>query len=204
MAAITSGIYWGLIIAVLVGPVLFILVQAGIERGFRAGVALACGMWVSDLLFILLSYSGLSILVLIVEAPVFETVIGVSGGLILLVLGLTTFTGAAPIIERDMVIEKAYASLWLKGFLVNTFNPFVVVFWIMISTTIVADSFSGLEVVWFFIGILFTVVMTDCLKVYLARGLRKWLTGKHIQIVRHFTGVLLILSGVVFVTRSLT
>lgn len=204
MNSLIDGIYWGLFLALLIGPVLFILVQAGIERGFRAGATIGCGMWTSDLLFILLSYFGLSYLLLVTELPGFESVLGLVGGAILIGLGAVTLLSAPATYTASASFSGSYFSLWLKGFMVNSLNPFTVFFWVLIATSIVPDNISaGIDAVGFFAGIVITVIVTDCLKVYLARSLRKWLTEEHVKQMRTLTSLLLIVIGVVFLLRVL-
>ena len=203
MHPLFNGIYWGLVLAILVGPILFILIQAGIERGFRAGAMIGCGMWVSDLLFILLTYFGLSYLRKATQWPGFELTLGIIGGVILLSLGIITFLRPPPAPEQRTTIAGDYFSLWLKGFLINTLNPFAVFFWIIITTTVVTDNYiEGSEAAWFFFGLLSTIMITDCLKVVLAKGLRKWLTRNHILLVRHLSGIILVVFGLVFIVRA--
>lgn len=204
MSSLIDGIYWGLFLAALIGPVLFILVQVGIERGFRAGATIGCGMWTSDLLFVLLSYFGLSYLLVVTELPGFEPVMGVVAGSALIGLGVMTLLSAPAACDRQVALSGNYFSLWLKGFMVNTLNPFTVFFWIMIATVIVPDNNdTGSEAVSFFAGIVLTVIATDCLKVYLARGLRKWLTFEHVKLVRSFVSFLLMVVGLGFLFRVL-
>lgn len=202
MQALLNGISWGLFLAILVGPVLFILVQAGIERGFRAGAMIASGMWVSDLCFIALTWFSLSYLLQASEWSGFEPLLGVLGGLILIVLGISTLRSQPPISDSDAVIGDDYVALWLKGFVVNTVNPFCVFFWVMIGTTVVSDSYAGSGAMWFYAGIVSAIVVTDCLKVGLAKGLRKWLTADHVSYVRKGTAILLLLVGIAFIGRT--
>lgn len=204
MHPLLNGIYWGFVLAILVGPILFILIQAGIERGFRAGAMIGCGMWISDLMFVLLTYFGLSYLREVILWPGFELTLGIIGGVLLLSLGAITFLRPPPPLDNNITISDDYFSLWLKGFLVNTLNPFAVFFWIIITTTIVADNYiEGSEAAWFFFGLLSTIMITDCLKVLLAKGLRKWLTRNHILLVRHISGVVLLVCGLVFIVRAM-
>ena len=52
MDALGSGILLGLTLSILTGPILFTIIQTSIEEGFRAGITVASGIWISDLLFI--------------------------------------------------------------------------------------------------------------------------------------------------------
>ncbi len=203
MQALLNGIYWGLILAVLVGPVLFILVQAGIERGFRAGVVIASGMWVGDLLFVLLTYFGLSHMLQASEWAGFESTLGLVGGAILVSLGIATCRSKAPVQTSETSLSDDYPTLWLKGLVLNTINPFCVFYWVMISSTVVSDNYqTSSQAAMFYAGIIGTIVTTDCLKVYLAKELRRWLTIEHVKLVRHGTGLVLLFVGLGFVFRT--
>jgi len=50
MEAVFNGVIYGLVLAVLVGPVFFTLIQTSIERGFKSGVYVAIGISLSDAL----------------------------------------------------------------------------------------------------------------------------------------------------------
>ncbi len=82
--ALIDGVKWGLVLAILVGPILLSLVQAGIERGIRLGMVLGFGVWFSDLLFIMLVYWGIS---LIPFSPNFYFLVGMIGGVVLIAFG---------------------------------------------------------------------------------------------------------------------
>jgi len=202
MHPLANGIYWGLLLAVLVGPVLFILIQTGFERGVKAGVTIAGGMWVSDLLFVLAAFFGLSYLVQATEWPGFDLALGIIGGAVLLVIGFSTLFDNSQANGGGIVASGKGIGLWLKGFMINSLNPFTIIFWITITTTIVTDSYAGSnEAIWFFVGILGTIVVTDCIKVLLAKGLRNWLNDEHVRWVRRVTGLILLLLGAGFIVR---
>ena len=205
--ALLSGIYWGLFLAILVGPVLFILIQAGIEQGFRAGVTLALGMWISDLLLILGCFLALSLLVSITSWPGFEPALGLIGGSLLILLGLVTLSrrpaGISIVNDTPAGISSNYLALGVKGFLLNTLNPFAFVFWIIINTTIIGEQHQdGRAAFWFFAGIMGTIIITDCTKILLARGLRRWLTPAHLLLVRRISGGMCVLFGLAMILRS--
>ena len=60
MNILIEGIKVGLILCFLIGPIFFALVQTGVEEGLRAGTAVGLGIWISDLIFILGVYRGIS------------------------------------------------------------------------------------------------------------------------------------------------
>ena len=192
----------GLLLTIMVGPILFALIQAGIERGFRAGAMIGLGIWISDLIFILFAYFGISYLLNILEWNGFELTLGIAGGFVLIITGVLTILSKPPKIGKPAGISKSYFALWMKGFLINTINPFTVFFWATVMTTIVAkDNLNGQSAAFFFGGILGTIVITDSLKVFLAKAIRRWLKPKHILWTRRISGVALIVFGVVLMIR---
>ncbi len=210
MQALLDGISWGLFLCILIGPIFFALVQAGIEQGFKAGIMLGSGIWVSDILFITLIYCGLSSVVAVTEWDGFTPTVGVVGGLILIAFGIGTLFSKAPEILKKEANEEhpidyknaSFGSLWMKGFIVNTVNPFTLLFWIgLLSSVSVKNDFSESKAVLFFVGIMGTIILTDSLKVLLAQFIRQWMTAHHILWMRRISGVAFFIFGIVMIVR---
>ncbi len=207
MQALIEGIGWGLFLTVLVGPIFFALIQAGIEYGFRAGITLGLGIWVSDSLFICLMLYGFTYIQEVVALDGFERWVGFIGGVILMLFGIGTFLSKPPHInyEGQLNIEKKnpYLALFTKGFLVNTVNPFTVAFWLGIMGNLGGKTIWGTNEYWlFFAGIIVTIVITDSLKVMGAKQIRKKLKQEHLVITRKATGIILFIFGVALIART--
>ena len=131
MIHLWHGILLGLALSILVGPVLFSLVQTSIEQGAKAGLWIGLGIWISDILFILSIAFGVTHINRLINAPMFEPLLGVFGGLILIGIG-TGMLVSKP--SKNIGEEEKFEMfssrwlLWLEGFSINTFNPFTVVF----------------------------------------------------------------------------
>ena len=67
MFPLLQGIQTGLVLCIMLGPIFFALVQAGVERGMRAGLMVGLGIWISDLIFILSIFFGASFIVTVTE-----------------------------------------------------------------------------------------------------------------------------------------
>ncbi len=202
MDALLTGIKYGLFLTILVGPLVFALIQAGVERGLRAGTMIGFGIWFSDLLFILAVYYGFTYVQAVTEWEHFELIVGIAGGIILIFTGIYTLVSKTPDINKSKKITGTYLALWIKGFIINTLNPFTVFFWVLVMTTVVADNeYTSQQSFLFFGGILGTIMITDSLKVILAKKLRHYLEIHHLKYVRKITGIALIIFGLVLIGR---
>ncbi|MCO6475935.1 MAG: LysE family transporter [Phaeodactylibacter sp.] len=209
MDLVFDGIKLGVILAILVGPIFFALIQAGVEQGIRAGAMVGLGIWVSDILFILSAYFGVSYLTSLVEAPQFALYLGIAGSVTLTFFGLGTLL-TAPRAGGNLQWAKttfrssSYFSLWLKGFLINTINPFTFFFWISVATATATDGGLDIrEAALFFGGILGTIVFTDFSKVVLSKRIRSVLKPIHLLWLRRISGGALIVFAVVLLVRVL-
>lgn len=208
MHPLLNGFFFGLTLMILIGPIFFALIQVGLERGFRAGFAMGLGIWISDLIFILGVYLGVSRIVAVTEIEGFELWVGIAGGLILLLIGLLTLVGKPPDIGKGPIVKKklnaSYLILAVKGFLINTINPFSFFFWISVMTAIVLENaYTVQDATQFFSGIMLVIVISDLLKVFLAKYISKRLMPHHILWMRRISGGALIAFGIILMVRVL-
>ena len=209
MNLIFDGIQLGVILAILIGPIFFALIQAGVEQGIRAGSMVGLGIWVSDLLFIFGAYFGVSYVTRLAEGPEFALYLGIAGSITLTAFGLgallsTPKAGANPQWTKTTFRSSSYFSLWLKGFLINTINPFTFFFWIGVTSTRVFDGgLDSQEATLFFGAIFCTIVFTDLSKVILAKRIRRVLRPVHLLWLRRISGGALIVFAVVLLVRVL-
>ncbi len=202
MDFLLKGISWGFFLAVLTGPLLFTLIQTGIERGIRLGTMVGIGIWVSDLLFILAVYYGAQQIAVLEHNDDFKLYLGIIGGLVLIAFGVFTYL-TKPVLEQEQKISAStYGGYFLQGFLINTINPFTVIFWISItSAEIIAAHATPHQSFWFYSGILGTIIVTDFLKVVLAKKIRPYLKPHYLFKLRKMVGIGLFLFGVFLMIR---
>lgn len=207
MAYLWKGIQLGLALSIITGPILFALIQAGVERGFRAGAALGAGIWISDLLFIITVFMSSAFLDSIVANDGVLRWLGIFGSIILILIGLGTLLSKPPKMQYVAEIStprSPYYLLWLKGFAINTFNPFTFFFWISVMTGVVlAQDLDQSDTTLFFSGILGTIILTDLIKVILAKHIRRFLKRKHLIWLRRIAGIALLIFGIVLLARVL-
>lgn len=202
MDLLVKGMLLGLTLSVLVGPMLFVLIQLGIEQGFRAGMMAGLGAWMSDCLFIVCIYFGLSYILKLTQWEGFSLWVGLAGGFILILFGIGALVHRPARKIKKVSFRNSYLGFWLKGFLINTFNPFAAFFWLgVISTLPVEARFEVGAVTIYFGGIIGMVILTDLLKVLLAKKVREWLKHSYILLIQRISGFALVILGLVMIVR---
>lgn len=199
MSILWQGIQLGFVLAILVGPLLVALIQAALEQGTRAGLLVGVGIWVSDLLYIVGVYFGLRYLDQVVQWPHFEAVATLAGALVVLATGLLTIFTPPP--RLDFIVSEPGKrpkvagpfKLWVKGFLINTVNPFPIFFWgvVVMKGIVLEEGYSSAEATLLFGTIMGVIVCTDSLKVVLAKAIRHRLKPHHLVWVRRISGLIL-------------
>jgi threonine/homoserine/homoserine lactone efflux protein len=220
---VLQGAILGLSLSFMIGPLLFSVVQAGIARGFRAGLAVAAGIWVCDVFYVLAIRYGIVQLNALVNLPHFRFWSGICGGLLLLIFGISgLFSANNPVGEiekagttslpdlaernttRPHWKELGLPAYWVRGFLLNLINPGTIFFWIGIATAVVIpNNWDGRQISLFFGGMLGALVITDTLKAYAAKRVRHWLTPTHTRLIQRGIGLLLMVFGLALVIRVL-
>lgn len=209
MKSLVEGIQTGLILCFLIGPIFFTLIRTGIERGFRAGVAVGLGIWMSDSMLILAFYSSVSYVMQLLAWEGFSFYIGIVGSIILALFGVSALMSkpvafGQPSDDLNVKPSSSYVSLWFTGFIINTINPFNILFWFgLMSTALLKQDWAARHVSLYFGGIIGTVIITDLVKVLLAKSIRRIMTAQHLVWMRRISGVALIVFGIALFVRTI-
>ncbi len=197
------GIQMGLLLAILAGPIFFTLMQTGIERGFRAGISVSIGEIFSDVLYITAVYFGLNWLMQHVDETLFKFYIGIFGGIILIAFGISSIIAKPPEPNEAKAIDaKTLLGFFAKGFAINTFNPFTLIFWMAATGgKVIAKGYTSLEALLFYGGILGTILFFDILKVWGAKKIRAYMQPQFLVWVRRVSGFGLIIFGLILIMK---
>jgi threonine/homoserine/homoserine lactone efflux protein len=193
--ALLGGLLFGLIVTILIGPVFFALLQTSLDKGFRPGVQMALGIALSDSLYILLVYFGLS--KLIGEANL-DGGLGFAGGAIMLIFGFVTIfkQGKKVEIKKDTGSSRDALVQVSKGFFLNGINPFILLFWGgAVSKVLLRTDYEGIHHLIFFATTILTIFSTDVLKVYLSGKISRFLTPAFLTWLNRLSGGVLIIFG---------
>ena len=195
--SIIKGVGLGLILAVSVGPVIFTILKQSINNGHKGGFSFVGGVWLSDIILVVISNMFSS---LVMDALEFKKPIGYTGAVFVISLGVyylffkKVYFGE----EKNMLLvqfgKKAFTKAFMSGFLINTLNPSVMLFW-LINATAFAASHSAAERILIFGICLLINMLADIMKVMLAARVRHSLTPHNIRIINKISGGILILFG---------
>jgi threonine/homoserine/homoserine lactone efflux protein len=203
-----KGILLGLTLSVLIGPAFFSLIQTSIHRGFRSGMFLAVGIFLSDCALVILSYLGASQLLNITEN---QKIAGILGGILLILFGTYTFTRHLKIVENGEVEVKkpGFMTYIIKGFFLNIANPsvwFYWIFWVGVATSEVStsgDNHFVNRIIAFFSATLLTVFSVDLLKCFIAHKIKSYMNDNFMKWTNHIVGLLLIIFGVYLIIKMI-
>lgn len=204
MQYIAEGILFGLTLTILLGPIFIVLIQSSLENGSKAGLIAASGIWFSDIVIVVLSLKFVQNISPYVQSQGFVLWVGLIGGVVLIGVGVASLFKKAVInFKQEPMGKSGMFSYWIKGFMVNTVNPFTFIFWLSTITTFVAKrQLNDLES-WLFVGsIILTIIVTDSMKVFLAKVIRKRITTEKLTLINKIAGSALIIFGFILLLRS--
>ncbi|MBK0382664.1 LysE family translocator [Pedobacter sp. SD-b] len=189
---IVSGIGLGIVLSFLTGPVFFALIKTSIEKGFYAGVALASGVVISDFIYMTITLFGTSLLSF---ESTYRMPIGILGSAILLGIGFYYLFKKIKINYKDEPSRLKHAGYFFKGFFMCIFNPFILLYWISVSSGVysVYGELTSKQIIPFFGAILITLFSMDSLKAYLAHKMRYKIKERSLQNLNKIAGIIIII-----------
>lgn len=196
--AIIKGLGLGLILMLSVGPVIFAIIKQSINNGPQGGFSFVVGVWLSDLILVVLSNMFTEVVGRILH---FSDEIAYGGGGFLMMMGIyyvffkkvdfgrDDLSNLPPFNRKDAIRTVT------AGFLVNTLNPSIFLFWLINATALAVTHDITERIVIFGICILVNI-LSDIAKVMMAGRLREKLTMHNIRIINKVSGTILILFGI--------
>ncbi len=193
-AAILEGLELGLLLSMMIGPVFFALVTTSMDQGFKQATILAFGVFLSDLVYVLVTYFGIQALTFI---PNVELYLGFFGGLFLIGFGISFFR--KKIIDSPSNYSQSRAfqgKALMQGFGINGINPFVMLFWLSIASMVSIKSTWGIsDRALFYAALLFTVFGIDLAKAFLAGKLAHLMSPRVRKALQVVAGLMICFFG---------
>ncbi|MBP6181210.1 LysE family transporter [Flavobacterium sp.] len=203
---ILSGIPWGIFLSFMVGPVFFILLETSIIKGFRAALVFDLGVVLGDIVFIGIAYLGSYRLI---QSLKDKPALFIFGGILMLVYGIISFVLLkkeekinTEAIDNE-IIKKNYISLFIKGFFLNIINIGVLGFWLAIIISVGPKlEMQTSRMITFFISVILSYLLIDCIKIVLAKQLKTKLTPGNIFKIKKGISIVMMIFGIVLITQG--
>jgi threonine/homoserine/homoserine lactone efflux protein len=208
---ILKGVLLGFILSISIGPVIFAIIKQSLTNGKRSGYAFVAGVSSSDfiLLFICNFFTSLFNLVLS-----HKSTIALAGAGFLFLMGLYTLFFKKMKLE-NMGIDGAHKTVSIKnllssyfsGFLMNTLNPSVFLFWFAWTAAINTSADDTPNPVQYKLIVFGTclgfVLLSDLIKVFLAGKLRPRLTEKNLIWINRVSGMIILIFSAALLYSAL-
>jgi threonine/homoserine/homoserine lactone efflux protein len=201
--ALLKGFAVSLLLIFSVGPVIFTIIKQSINNGRAGGFSFVAGVWLSDLLWVILSNVFSEMVTQLLD---FKKVIGFTGSFFLIAMGIFYLFFKKIHIKEDenkiIITTRTHAKLVLSGFLINTLNPALMFFWLTTATALAATHTINQRII-IFTTCLIINSASDILKVVLAGKLRSKLNEKNISLINKISGLILLIFGIVLIAGVL-
>ena len=204
ITAIAKGLAISLLLVFSVGPVIFTIIKQSINHGRRGGFSFVAGVWLSDIIWVVLSVSFGE---LVKELLNFKVPIGIAGCCFLIGMGIyfafikkiqPRRTEEPVKIAGDVITpggkKTNYFAIFTSGFLINTLNPAVISFWVLMAASL-SSVYSFNHQIIVFCTCLGVNMLADVGKVLSAGNLGKKLSDKNILLINRISGFLYLAFG---------
>jgi len=203
-ASILKGLGLGFFLALSVGPVIFTIIKQSINNGIKGGLSFVAGVWLSDILLVFLSNFFSEMVSYLLK---YKTAIAVVGSLFLLIMGVFyIFFKKVQLSEDNDLLKKFstsdFTKIALSGFLINTLNPGVIIFWLINATAFAATNTLPERIIIFSVCLIVNIA-ADLIKIMTAEKIRERLTPRHIVLINKISGSILVLFGIVLMLNVL-
>jgi threonine/homoserine/homoserine lactone efflux protein len=206
IAPITKGLLLGIILSISIGPVIFAILKQSLTNGKRAGYAFVAGVSASDISLLLICNLFTQLFELVLKH---KAIIALVGAGFLLIMGLYTLLFKKFSIDKDAEVAEKQPSTkdllgsFVSGYLMNTLNPNVFLFWFAWTAAIGTSATETNNPLYYklivFGTCLLFVLISDLAKVVLAGRLRPRLTNNTLLWVNRISGIIiLIFSAALF------
>lgn len=203
---ILSGIPWGIFLSFMIGPVFFILLETSIIKGFRAALVFDLGVVLGDIVFITIAYLGSYRLITSLKD---NSALFMFGGILMLAYGVISYISLHKERKIDTkkidneIIRKDYLGLFIKGFFLNIINIGVLGFWLAVIISVGPKlEMQNSRMLTFFITVILSYLLVDCIKIVLAKQLKTKMTPTNILKIKKIISIVLMVFGVALIVQG--
>jgi threonine/homoserine/homoserine lactone efflux protein len=189
-----EGFMTGMMLTVMLGPVTMIIIRYGLQVDRIAGVWAAAGTWISDFVFISVTFWLTASIHAWSVRPEIKFCIYLFGGVGLFIMGLLMLRVKKKAMDTEGIAHKpSYLRAFIGGFLVNSLSPFTFFFWIGAAVFL---HLQNDDPMWYYIGVMLALAIGDFTKAWLAPKLTIWLKEQYVYWIQIAAGILIAGTGV--------
>lgn len=203
---VLKGLAIGLLLIFSVGPVIFTTIKQSINHGRRGGFSFIAGVWVSDITWVVLSNGFSEAIKVLLD---FKIPIGIAGCCFLIGMGI--YFAFLKKIEPRRLQEPTeiagdeitpagkrtnYFAIMSSGFIINTLNPAVISFWVLMAASL-ASVYSLYDRIIIFSTCMAVTMLADMGKVMGAGYIGKRMSDRVILLINRISGILYLVFGAV-------
>jgi threonine/homoserine/homoserine lactone efflux protein len=188
------GLAAGFTMSLMLGTVFFSLLQVSINQGYRHGIAIAAGVIVCDLLFLVMALGFSEAVAAFYQKN--QVTMAWIGCLALVILGLMQLLRKPPHARMDGSRKQlSYLQCVVRGFLLNLVNPGNLIIWIVALNNPLTVGLSLSQKIQFSAAGLIAIFLTETGISYAAHQLRRWATPAYLHKLDLWVGFVFILAG---------
>lgn len=207
LTPIIKGLLLGLVLSISLGPVIFAILKQSLANGRKAGYFFVAGVSSSDMVLLFIAHIFTNFFLLVLDH---KATIAMMGSGFLLLVGIYTLVFKKIKLAKDTPGEEKvfrkrdYLGIYFSGFLMNTLNPSVFIFWFAWTAAIDSSASESNNPIQYklmvFGSCLVFLLLSDLLKVVLASRLRPSLTEKNLIWINRISAmIILVFSAVLFI-----
>ncbi|WP_234733917.1 LysE family translocator [Tellurirhabdus bombi] len=188
--AFLYGLVTGIPLCLTFGTVFFSLLQNSVDNGYRAGMKIAFGVIVCDLVLIICALFGTAFLPKIKGFEYYVTAIGV---IFLLALGLANLLKGTPRLAYPKTRFGDFIYYFSTGFLLNGLNPINFITWVALAAWLDKSlHYSLSERIIFLLASVLSIFLTESAIAVSAHKLKRFFTPKVAFWFNKITGIVFI------------
>jgi threonine/homoserine/homoserine lactone efflux protein len=195
--AILKGLALGIVLALSVGPIIFTIIKQSITVGHKGGFSFVAGVWFSDIILVILSNVFTE---WVARLLTYKKMIGYGGSTFLIAMGIYFFffkkvhLKSTDGVHSDHISTQEIVRIFASGFIINTLNPGVLIFWLGNATVLALTHTLEQRIIIFAVCLLVNM-SADVGKVMWSGNLRKKLTIHNLSIINKISGAILVAFG---------
>ena len=216
---VTTAIILGFVLSFSLGPVFFELINTSLRKGFKAAMLMEIGVLLSDIIYLFLALFSASKALEYLNT--YSSINYVFGGVFILFGIFSILKNLKPPKvefnsstdenykeEENELLENLdslnlsenikvnYIGNLMKGVALNSLNPSVLVFWIVVCTSSIKKLHLDNQGIFiFFSATLGMMFFVDILKIYFASKLQQYIKPKVLQAIGISTGLIMLSVG---------